>query len=74
MDGLEPLGPWDPSRTNGTMNGRRLTVWLGTLLSGNHVSWRAARKRRAGTSQLHAMSDRELKDIGLCRSDLGNAV
>jgi uncharacterized protein YjiS (DUF1127 family) len=34
------------------------------------ASWVARRKRRREIRQLHAFSDRELKDVGLSRSDL----
>jgi uncharacterized protein YjiS (DUF1127 family) len=34
------------------------------------ASWVARRKRRREIRQLQAFSDRELKDVGLCRCDL----
>lgn len=52
-------------------------TWSSRVVSAVHHLWQARRRRRAehiAIEQLSAMSDRELQDIGLIRSEIGVAV
>lgn len=46
--------------------GRRIDRWVAALI--------ARRARQAALAELASLGDRELKDIGLCRSDISDAV
>jgi len=47
---------------------------LGTVLKGWWMACLTRRIEQAAIVQLHSMSDRELADIGLTRSQIGRAV
>ena len=47
---------------------------LGTALRNGWVAYTTWRQQQLAISQLHAMSERELEDIGVCRSQIEAAV
>ena len=49
-------------------------LWVGRLYQRAAAGLKAGTKLRAAEAQLMAMSDRELADIGLCRSEIPFAV
>ena len=49
-------------------------LWLGRQYDRLVAGIKADLKLRAAEAQLHRMSDRELSDLGLCRSDITFAI
>jgi uncharacterized protein YjiS (DUF1127 family) len=46
--------------------GRLINRWIAAMI--------AHRERQAALYALHRLSDRELKDMGICRGDIGDAL
>lgn len=55
-------------------NGSVWPSWLQASLARRRASWVARRKRARDIEELYGSSDRELRDLGLCRSDLREII
>jgi uncharacterized protein YjiS (DUF1127 family) len=58
----------------GSAAGGGLLQAIGTTLRGSWAAYVARRQQRLAIDRLHAMSDHQLKDIGLSRSQIESAV
>lgn len=55
-------------------NGNFLLSWLQASIARRRASWVARRKLARDIEELYGSSDRELRDLGLCRSDLREII
>jgi uncharacterized protein YjiS (DUF1127 family) len=54
--------------------GRKLAAYIGDFINNWLAAWIARQERAAARKALLSFSDRQLKDIGLCRAQIEDAL
>jgi len=67
-----PRHPLATARSRSSVGG--FLVWLGRLIDRLVATTLVRHQRHAELAALHRFSDRELKDIGICRGEIDHAL
>jgi uncharacterized protein YjiS (DUF1127 family) len=63
-----------PSSTTTVPIGRKFAAYLGDCINHWLAAWIARREREVARKMLLSFSDRQLRDMGLCRSQIDYAL
>ncbi len=63
-----------PNATATVQIGRKFAAYLGDCINNWLAAWIARQEREAARKMLLSFSDRQLRDIGLCRSQIEHAL